>query len=87
MKQEQVEEFSVTITNAEERIWEGVAHSVSSKNSAGQFDILPGHANFVTMVKNEPIVIRNRAKEDQTFIYKTAVLTVKDNKVKIYSDI
>ena len=87
MKQQQVEEFSVTITNAEERIWEGVAYSVSSKNSAGQFDILPGHANFVTMVKNEPIVIRNRVKEDQTFIYKTAVLTVKDNKVKIYSDI
>lgn len=84
---QQAEEFAVTITSAEERIWEGVAHSVSSKNSAGQFDILPGHANFVTMVKNEPIVIRAHGKEDQIFTYKTAVLTVQNNKVEIYSDI
>ncbi len=87
MKQQQVEEFAVSISNAEERIWEGVAYSVSSANSAGQFDVLPGHANFVTMIKNEPIVIRARMKEDQTFRYKTAVLSVKNNKVEIYSDI
>lgn len=87
MKQSHEEEFPVTISNAEERIWEGVAHSVSSANSAGKFDILPGHANFVTMVKNEPIVIRAKMKEDQTFKYKTAVLSVKNNKVEIYSDI
>lgn len=86
MKQ-QDEEFAVTITNAEERLWEGMAQSVSSKNSAGQFDILPRHANFVTMIKNEPIVIKVSMKEDQIFTYKTAVLTVKDNKVEIYSDI
>ena len=84
---QQLEEFPVTITNAEERIWEGMVMSVSSKNSAGQFDILPGHANFVTMIKNEPIVIRARMKKDQIFTYKTAVLAVKDNTVKIYSDI
>ena len=84
---QQGEEFAVTITSAEERIWEGVAHSISSKNSAGPFDILPGHANFVTMVKNEPIIIRENSKEDKTFVYKTAVITVKDNKVEIYSDI
>mgnify|MGYP003394808150 CR=1 FL=1 len=87
MKQQQSEEFPVTITNAEERIWEGVAESVSSKNSAGKFDILPGHANFVTMIKNEPIIVRTRMKRDQIFTYKTAVLSVKNNKVAIYSDI
>ena len=86
MKQ-QNEEFVVKITNAEELLWEGVAQSVSSKNSTGKFDILPRHANFVTMIKNEPIVIKARMKEDQIFTYKTAVLTVKDNKVEIYSDI
>lgn len=87
MKDQRVEEFAVTISNEEERIWEGMAHSVSSANSAGKFDILPGHANFVTMIKNEPIVIRVKMKEDQTFTYKTAVLSVKNNKVQIYSDI
>ena len=63
MKQSQEEEFPVTISNAEERIWEGSLHSVSSANSAGKFDILPGHANFVTMIKNEPIVIRAKRKK------------------------
>lgn len=84
---QQPEEFPVIITNAEERIWEGVAQSISSKNSVGQFDILPGHANFVTMVKNEPIVIRAYMKRDQIFTYKTAVITIRENKVEIYSDI
>lgn len=83
----QDEEFAVTITNTEERLWEGMAQSVSSKNSAGQFDILSRHANFVTMIKNEPIVIKAKMKEDRVFKYKTAVLSVKDNKVEIYSDI
>lgn len=87
MKQQPLEEFAVTITNAEERIWEGTARSVSSKNSDGQFDILPGHANFVTMIKNEPIVVRSGTKGDKIFTYKTAVLAVKDNKVSVYSDI
>jgi len=84
---QQPEEFPVIITNAEERIWEGVAQSISSKNSVGQFDILPGHANFVTMVKNEPIVIRAYMKRKGLFTYKTAVITIRENKVEIYSDI
>ena len=44
-------EFTVTITSPDERLWEGQAHSITTENSKGPFDILPGHPNFITMIK------------------------------------
>jgi len=79
--------LKVVISNPSELIWEGEAESVSSENSAGKFDILSGHANFVTMINNKPIIIRNRDNKDQVVTYKTAVLSVMNGRVMIYADI
>lgn len=81
------ESITVTIINPDEKVWEGRAHSVSSVNSAGPFDILPEHANFVSMIRNQPIVVRTVDSGDKTFTYKNAVITVSDNKVSIYTEI
>jgi len=81
------EEFVVTVVSPDERIWEGKAYSISSENSAGKFDILPEHANFVTIIKNKPIVIRTENKKEQIFTYKNAVLAINNGKVAIYADI
>ena len=52
----------VEIASPEKQIWEGNALSVSSVNSAGPFDILPMHANFITIVENQSININTGAK-------------------------
>ncbi len=81
-----VENFTVKINSPNELIWEGTAVSVSSKNSVGPFDILPEHANFITMIQNELITVRTPNKE-RTFNYKYAVLSVYGGDVTIYVNI
>lgn len=82
-----VGELSVIVATPDELIWEGKASSVSSENSAGTFDILPQHANFVTMIKGKPILVRTLSDGDKVFEYKNALITVASDKVSIYNDI
>ncbi len=67
-------------------LWEGTAKSVSSKNNFGPFDLLPEHANFVTLVKKEPIIIRS-TKEEKTFSFDSAIIYIHKNKVLIFAQI
>ncbi len=83
---DQLGRLSVVINSPNEVIWSGSATSVSSKNSAGTFDILPGHANFITMVQSEPITVRFNEKE-RVFKYENAVLSVYEGTVVIYADV
>ncbi len=79
-------QLDVIVNSPNRLIWEGKAQSVSSENSTGVFDILPEHANFVTMIENKPIVIRTGLKEE-IFQYDNAVLSVKGNLLTIYAEI
>ena len=82
----QKRDLNVVINSPNKLIWEGRASSVSSKNSTGTFDILPEHANFITMIEREPIVVRT-GTGDQTFTYDNAVVSVQDGNVTIYAGI
>lgn len=76
----------VRVLSPKEDIFAGNAGSVSSTNSKGPFDVLPQHANFITLVQN-PILIRKTNKEVLTFNFPLAIIHVKDNKVNIYTEI
>lgn len=78
-----MDNIKIKITSPEEVIWEGKAEALSSKNSQGPFDILPGHANFITLIKNETIVVRKKAK-DIKFKFERSVLFNRNNEVIIY---
>ncbi len=78
--------FDVIINSPNELIWKGTANSISSKNSDGPFDILPEHANFITIIQNEPITAISEGKE-HSFKYESAVLSVYNGAVTIYTEI
>ncbi len=80
------EKFKVSINSPDKLIWEGMAESVSSKNSDGPFDILPEHANFITMIQGDSITVRLLDKE-RVFKYNNAVLSVYNNNVTIYTEL
>lgn len=61
------------------------AFSVSSKNIQGSFDILPQHANFLTVVEKVPIVVRVPDKKPLTFKFDIAIIFASENKVNIYT--
>jgi len=78
--------LSVKVSTAEKVIWEGEAESVSSYNTQGSFDILPKHANFVTIVRQKPIIIR-RKNFEKILSFNVAVIHTHDSIVRIYADI
>lgn len=79
--------LQVRIISPKEEIYNGPALSVSSTNSAGKFDILPEHANFVTLIQNSPIIIRPPQGKVLNFSFPLAILYLTQNQVNIYTDI
>ncbi len=80
------EMLSVRIITPKAVVYEGQALSVSSTNSAGKFDILPEHANFITIVEHSPITIRMEKKRRLTFNFPIAIISNVKNRVNIYTD-
>ncbi len=87
--------LSVRIISPKEEVLSSVAVSVSSTNSAGDFDILPEHAKFVTLVEKKPIIVRPPAStrgepsgeassKEQKFEFDMAIIHVHANQVDIF---
>lgn len=74
-------------TPAEGTLWRGEGTSLSSENSQGPFDILWGHANFITIIHEKPIVIRQDKNVIKKLTPQTAVIYVKGSEVKVYTEI
>lgn len=55
--------LKVKILSPTQTIFDGEALSVSSVNTDGTFDILPFHANFITLIKKSPITLRVKKKD------------------------
>jgi F-type H+-transporting ATPase subunit epsilon len=51
------ERFQVKIFSPFEVYYEGEAYSLSAINSQGPFDVLPEHANFISLVNSGPVSI------------------------------
>ena len=79
--------MNVHIDSPEKNIWEGNAQSVSSVNSQGPFDILAYHATFITLIENQPIVIRDSEGKTLKFSFPHSVIFNRDNAVSVYTNI
>lgn len=79
--------LKVRIISPQQVIFEGEAISVSSINSAGKFDILLHHANFITLIEDSPILIRKADKKLVEFKLPLAIIYTLNNKVTIYTKI
>jgi F0F1-type ATP synthase epsilon subunit len=85
-KMEDQNKLKIRIASPEKVIWEGSAFAVSSTNSQGNFDILPHHASFLTLVEDQPVKINNQERQVlQEFRFKQAIIYNRDNKVSIYT--
>jgi F0F1-type ATP synthase epsilon subunit len=79
-------ELHVEIKTSEETVFNGNAHSVMSKNSAGEFEVLPEHANFITLVENVPITVCT-PEGGRSYVFRRAVVYVNDDTVKVFGEI
>ena len=66
--------------------YEGSADAVSAINKVGQFDILPGHADFFSVLEAGEVIIDNDSKPINIDI-RNGIITVRDNEVLLFINI
>lgn len=76
--------LDVTIKTWINVVFAGQAKSVSSVNETGPFDILPNHANFITLIKNDCKIVSGNGEKKVIPIKGPALLRVHENKVSVY---
>lgn len=65
--------------------YEGPAEAVSATNKVGDFDILPGHADFFSMLDPCEVVVTVTAEKDPiSFSISGGIITVRDNEVLLF---
>ena len=75
--------LSVIVMSGDSIILDTRAYSVSSRNEKGRFDILPMHANFISLIK-EFVKINVEADEPKQIVLKIGIVRVFENNVQIF---
>ncbi|MGD8744669.1 MAG: hypothetical protein PVJ52_03685, partial [Candidatus Woesebacteria bacterium] len=55
----------LTIKNRERIIFDGEVKSLTSYNEKGKFDVLPQHANFISLIRKELVYRELDGKENK----------------------
>lgn len=63
--------------------YEGDAETVTATNKVGEFDILPGHADFFSILSPGDIIIET-ATDPVAFTASNGIITVRDNEVMLF---
>jgi F0F1-type ATP synthase epsilon subunit len=63
--------------------YEGPAQVVSAANAVGEFDILPGHADFFSVLIPGEVMIET-SNEPVTFPIHNGIIAVRDNEVMLF---
>lgn len=76
-------QIKLTIRSRSKTYFDGFVSHLTSKNDTGIFDILPYHANFITIVK-EYLDVKDMEGKIQRFEIKGGVLRVSEDKINVY---
>ena len=66
--------------------FEGEANSISAASQTGNFDILPRHHNFITLLVACDIIVRTSTHEE-TIRIQGGIMHVKANRVIVFLDV
>lgn len=67
--------------------FDGVALSVSAASQTGDFDILPKHHNFITLLVPCDLIVRLEKGDDQTIPINGGIMHVKADQVTVFLDV
>ena len=67
--------------------FDGEVNSVSAKNRTGDFDILPHHKNFITLLIPCDVVVRVEGKPDFILPINKAFMHVKADQAIVFLDV
>lgn len=75
--------IELTVRNREAILYQGAVELISSVNAKGKFDILPLHANFISLV-GEVLTIREKGGNVKEIPVDNGIVKARENKVEIY---
>lgn len=75
--------ISVTVRDRAGVQYEGEVKAITSHNPAGNFDILPMHSNFITVVREKLILHQSNGSKMELNI-DNGVVRASENKVEIF---
>jgi F-type H+-transporting ATPase subunit epsilon len=78
--------LKLKIFNPFKTFYEGQCQSISAVNDTGPFDILPGHHNFISLIKAGKITVRD-SQGEQTFDVSKGVMHVQKDAVTVFLDV
>jgi F0F1-type ATP synthase epsilon subunit len=78
--------LTVTIKSLKKLYFEGSALSITGLNDKGEFDVLPEHINFISLIKNY-IIIDKGLKSEQKLVISNGILRVKENRVEVFLEV
>lgn len=64
-------------------LFKGSAQAISSTNPQGNFDILPNHSHFISLIKKQVVILLQNGKTKK-FEIDQGVIRCFDNNVEIY---
>lgn len=82
-KKDQNQTLKVVARAPFNKYYEGPAKSVSATNAVGRFDILPGHADFFSVMTPGEVIIDTEA-EPVIFNISNGIITVRGEEVMLF---
>ena len=77
------EKLLVIVRDRNTLIFQGQVEAVSSFNDIGPFDVLPRHANLISLIK-QVIILHLTDKTKKRIEITSGVLKVRENKIEVY---
>lgn len=67
--------------------YDAAATSVTAANRVGQFDVLQGHHNFISLLSPGEVIVRADGKPDFKMNIDHGLIHVKTDEVKVFLDV
>ena len=79
--------FHIKVFSPFETFFDGEAYSLTAENETGPFDVLAGHANFLTVLLPCVIKIKTQNKDITSLPIERGVLHVHENRATVFLNI
>lgn len=77
------DKISLVIKTREKVVFEGNIKALSSFNQVGPFDVLPAHANFISLIE-KALILHNIDGTKREIKLDIALMRVIENKIEVY---
>lgn len=86
-KKTQHDDLYVKVLSQFKTYYDDYARNVSAENETGPFDILKGHANFISLLKPGEVTIRGLKGKEKKLTVERGIVRVNQDRVEVFLDV